>query len=62
MNIVHTFRDVGDTHKAALCAGAVLAADKGVPNEVRECSGGHLVVADDGKAVRFLRTKEEPNV
>jgi hypothetical protein len=54
MTIVET-RDVSDTKDAALRFSTVLAGDLGVPNEIIETHWGHVVLADDGKAVSFHR-------
>jgi hypothetical protein len=54
MEIIHIYRNVADTRNAALALGAIIAADKGVPNKVVEIPGGHRVETEDGKAVDFL--------
>ena len=53
--IVHTFNS-NNPKRDATAFSAILAVDKGVPSDVRRTRGGWLVVADDGKAVRFLRS------
>jgi hypothetical protein len=45
--------------KAALACSAILAADKGVPSEVRQESGGWIVECDDGRAILFT-TEQQP--
>ena len=59
MTIVKTITTT-TPEKAALWLSAVLAADKGIPSEVRQESGGWIVEADDGQA--FLFTTEQQHV
>lgn len=42
-----------EPERAALKFSAILAADKGVPSDVRQESGGWIVEADDGLAILF---------
>jgi len=54
MTIVET-KNVADTKDAALRFSTLLAVDLGIRNEIIETQWGHIVLADDGKAVSFHR-------
>jgi hypothetical protein len=53
MTIVQTI-PAADPRKAALACGAILAADKGYANEVKQHARGWLMVAENGKAILFV--------
>jgi hypothetical protein len=55
--IVHEVQ-TNDPYTAAMWTSTFLAADKGVPNEVRQEGDCWLVVTDDGKAARYHKMNE----
>jgi phosphoribosylcarboxyaminoimidazole (NCAIR) mutase len=57
MTIVQTI-EVPNPHNAALLAGAILAADKGVGNRVEETPAGWMMIADDDKAILFTEATQ----
>jgi hypothetical protein len=56
MKILRDTIKSSEPKKTALLFSACLAADKGVPSEVRtESKDSYLVIADDGQSVRFIK-------
>lgn len=54
MTIVETY-DVDNTKESAQLFATMLATEKGVQSEIVETLWGHIVEAEDGKAVSFHR-------